>query len=115
MNQPEETLTKFEQELTEAMRAVDPPEGFAERTMARAQANEQPPAKVLAMPGRLRLWAGGAIAAALLAGALVGEQVHLRHEREQKEMAQQQFEAAMRITDQTLESVREQLAQAGVR
>ncbi len=115
MNQHEESLTKFEQELTQAMRGVDPPEGFAERTMARAQAGEAPRARVLTMPHRLRLWASGAIAAALLAGAYFGEQAHLRHQREQAELAQQQFEEGIRITDSTLEHVRMQLAQAGVR
>jgi hypothetical protein len=123
VNQPEELLTKFEQELTQAMRAVDPPAGFAERTMARAQAQEQPPARVLRMPSRSRFWMNsGAIAAMVLAGAFFGEQTHLRHERERAEMAQRQteqaqrqFETAMQITDQTLEQVQLQLQQAGVR
>lgn len=115
MNQPEETPTQFEQQLTHAMRAVDPPEGFAERVLARAQAAEQPRARVLAMPRRRPLWASGAIAAALLVGVFIGEQTHLRHQREQAELARQQFEAGMRITDEALDHTREQLAQAGVR
>jgi len=120
VNQHEETLTRFERELMQAMRAVDPPEGFADRVMARAQAAEKPRARVLAMPWRGRFWMSGAIAAAVLGGALIGEQVHLRRERERAELAQrrteaaQQFETAMQITDQTLTQVRAQLQQAGV-
>jgi type VI protein secretion system component VasF len=114
VNQPEDPLTQFEQELTLAMRGVDPPEGFAERVMARAQASEQPRAKIFAMPRRLPLWTSGAIAAAVLLGVFFGVQTHLRHQREQVEVAQQQFELAMRITDRTLEHTRQQLQRAGV-
>jgi type VI protein secretion system component VasF len=122
VNQPEESLTKFEQELTQAMRAVDPPEGFADRTIARAQASMQPRARVLAMPSRRPLWTSGAVAAALLVGVFVGEQAHMRHQREQAEAAQQQraeaaqrqFEAGIRITDETLDHARAQLARAGI-
>jgi hypothetical protein len=122
VNRPEETLTPFEEELTQAMRAVDPPEGFAERILACARAGESPRARVLAMPRHWPTWASGAIAAAVLAGAFFGEQTHLRHEREkaelaqrQAEAAQQQFEAGIRITDETLDHARVQLARAGIR
>jgi hypothetical protein len=66
------------------------------------------------MPARLRVWSGGAIAAALVAGVFAGQQVHERRERQKAELAEQQFETAMRITDQTLDQVRLQLQQAGV-
>jgi hypothetical protein len=115
VNQPEESLTKFEQELTQAMRAVDAPEGFAERVMARAQAKERLPARVYALRPAARVWMSGAIAAALLAGVFVADEVRVRHQRERAELAQRQFEAGIRITDETLEHTREQLAQAGVR
>ena len=116
MNQHKEPLTQFERVLTQAMRGVDPPEGFAERTMARAQAqaSERPRAKILTMPRRMRSWATGAIAATLLAGVFVGDQVHVRRQRERAELAQQQFEQGIRITDETLDHVRMQLQQAGV-
>ena len=97
------------------MRAVDPPEGFADRVMARAQLPAPAQAKVVRMQPRARPWISGAIAAALLAGVYVGDQMHLHHERERAELAQQQFETAMRITDETLDHVRLQLQQAGVR
>jgi hypothetical protein len=119
-NQPERDA--FEMELKQALRHVDAPHGFAQRIIERAQLAEPAPAtlaraKVVAMPRPrvwTNLWAGGAIAASLLAGALVTDQVHVRHQRQQEELAQRQFEAAIRITDETLEQTRQQLQQAGV-
>jgi hypothetical protein len=113
-NQPDESFAELEQELTQALRRVDAPAGFAERTMARVQLAGSPRGKLLMMPARLRVWGSGAIAAALVAGVFAGQQVHERHERQKAELAEQQFQTAMRITDQTLDTVRLQLAQAGV-
>ena len=115
MSQPEEQWSRFEEKLSDAMRRVDPPEGFAERVMARAQANDKPRARIVPFPRRARVWVSGAIAAALLAGVFVAEQMRLRQERERTELARQQFEAAMRITGETLQQARQQLQQAGVR
>jgi hypothetical protein len=70
-------------------------------------------AKVIQMPLRQRAWTSGAIAAALFAGVF-GYGVHVQHQRQQAELAKQQFEAAMRITDQTMQHVRQQLEQAGI-
>ena len=118
LNQPEESLAaldaEFAQQLTHALRPVAPPEGFADRTMARLQPSEPVCAKVVAMKSRPPLWAGGAIAAAILAGAFFAEQAHTRHQRQKAELAQRQFEAGLRITDRTLEHVRQQLLQAGI-
>jgi hypothetical protein len=118
LNQPEElnddggeSFADLERYLAEAMRRVDAPEGFADRVMARTRPAAGG-AKVLMMPTRTRAWVGGAIAAALLAGVLVGDQMHVRRER--AEEAQRQFEAGMRITDAALEHTREQLERAGV-
>ncbi len=55
------------------------------------------------------------MAAMLALGVFVGEQVHVRHEREQAAVATQQFEAAMRIENQALERTRMQLERAGIR
>ena len=97
MNQPEDLnqneelfpdleQDEFEMELKQALRHVNAPAGFAQRIVERAQLAEPAHAiparaKVIAMP-RLRawtnLWAGGAIAASLLAGVLVTDQVHVR-------------------------------------
>ena len=114
MKQPEESFTKFEQELAQALRAVDPPEGFAERVMARAQSPAPAQAKVVRMQSRARPWIGGAIAAALLVSVFTGEQAHQRRQREKAIRAEQQFDEGMRITDATLEHVRLQLQQAGI-
>jgi tellurite resistance protein len=114
VKQPEESFTKFEQELAQAMRAVDPPEGFADRVMARAQSPAPAEAKVVRMQPRARPWIGGAIAAALLLGVYTGEQAHQRRQREKAIRAEQQFDEGMRITDATLEHVRLQLQQAGI-
>jgi hypothetical protein len=116
VNQQDESFTKFEEdrfeeELTQAMRTVDPPEGFAERVMARAKADAKPRARVLGMPLRARVWASGAIAAALLVGVFIGDEIHVRRQREQ---AEQQFEAGIRITDRAIEHTREQLQRAGI-
>ena len=108
MKQPEELNSEFERNLTQALRPVDAPEGFAERVIARAQRSAPPAGKLIQMPLRTRMWATGAIAAALLTGVFA-QQTHVRHERQKAELAQQQFDAAMRITDQTLDDVRQQL------
>src|SRR5580698_11421438 len=97
VNQPEDSLNEFERELADAMRRVDPPKGFAERTIALATTApvESPTpkrAKLLTMTSHARRWVGGAIAATLLVGVFVGEETHRRHERERAELAQQQFE-----------------------
>jgi len=113
LNQPDETFAEFEQHLSVALKRVDAPVGFADRVMERARAAKPAGAKVVTMRPR-RVWASGAVAAVMVIGVFVGEQTHLRHERERAELAQRQFDTAMRITDQTLEHVREQLQQAGV-
>jgi len=113
LNQPDESFAEFDRHLTVALKRVDPPKEFSDRVMARAQPAGSAPAKLMRMKPR-RAWASGAIAAAVLAGAFSGEEVHLRHQRERAELAQRQFETAMRITDQTLERVRQQLQQAGI-
>jgi hypothetical protein len=107
---------EFECELTQALRPVAPPEGFVERTLARLDPPATANTRLLRMKifYHQRLWAGGAVAATLLASAVFTEQIHTRHQRQQAELAQQQFEAALQITDQTLEQTRQQLQQAGV-
>ena len=114
LNEQGESLAELEQYLSHVLRRVDAPKGFAERTIARARAGSAPRGKLLVMPTRWRAWTSGAIAAALAAGVFVGQQVHVRQQRQKAEMAQQQFEAAMRITGETLEQTRLQLERAGV-
>jgi hypothetical protein len=114
LNEQGESLAQLEQYLTHALRRVDAPKGFAERTLARAREGSAPRGKLLVMPTKLRAWTSGAIAAALVAGIFVGEQLHVRRQREKAEEAQQQFEAAMRITGETLDQTRMELRRAGV-
>jgi hypothetical protein len=126
VNQPEElnpsqallpeSEAVFERQLTQALRPVAAPAGFADRTMARLQSAAPVTAKVIAMqPRPHRLWTSGALAATLLIATVLTQQTHARHQRQQEaERAQQQFEAGLRITDTTLEHVRQQLQQAGL-
>jgi hypothetical protein len=73
--------------------------------------------RVLAMP-RPRAWMGGAIAAVLAMGVFAGAHIHEQHEQheqhERQVLAQQQFEAAERITDETLARTRAELERRGI-
>jgi hypothetical protein len=108
------SLAQFERELVIALRPADPPEGFAQRTQARAALGAPGGARLLQVVPRTRLWALPALAALLLVGAWAGERVHLRRQREQAALAERKFEVAVGITDRTLEHTREQLRRAGV-
>jgi len=105
---------EFDEVLGKALRRVDAPEGFAARVME--QAAVRPRAKVLVFP-RLPVWATGAVAAALIVGALSVGEVHERRARVEARRveAEREFETASQITDKTLEHAREQLARAGVK
>jgi len=120
VNRPED---EFDEELMRGLRRVDAPEGFAARVMERSAVvpthddktvMNGPPrvAKVLAFP-KPRAWMGSAMAAVLVLGCFVAERVHV--ERQKAELAQQQFETAVRVTDHALDQTREQLARAGLR
>jgi hypothetical protein len=106
---------EFEQQLTQALCHVDPPKGFAVRVLERTA----PPARAATMRRRMaklrgRAWIGGAIAAMLMLGVVVGDQVYVRHEREQAVLANRQFAMAMRVTNRALDQTRAQLKQAGL-
>ena len=81
-NQPDESFAELEQELTQALRRVDAPAGFAQRTMARVPAVRSAARKAVddareaAGVGRRCdcRGAGG--------GVFAGQQVHERHERQ---------------------------------
>ena len=114
-----EALMVFEGELGQALRPIDLPADFAERIAARAAAATTPvqaPKQGRLLPFQSRRWVtGGAIAASLLAGSLVFEQAHQRQVRAHAAaVANQQFETATRITEETLERTRAQLRRAGV-
>jgi hypothetical protein len=118
--------TEFEQALARAMQRVDVRAETTKKFLALAEeAEKQRVAKggglrlvsfsgggrVVAMP-RPQAWMGGAIAAVLAIGCFVGAHIHTEHER--KVQADRQFEAAERITDETLARTREELQQRGI-
>lgn len=102
-----------EAELRERMKRVAAPAGFAERLMARAEAEPKRGKVLLFRSPTARAWMGGAIAAALTLGVFVGSEVHERRERQQAQV-QQQFDTAMQVTDQALDRTRDKLAKAGI-
>ena len=105
---------QFEEYLSVQLRRVDAPEGFEDSILARADAEAPTLAKVIVMPSRRRVWTSGAVAAALLVGGLLTQQVEVRRQRQQAEVAQQQFDTAIRITGETLDDTRQQLRDAGL-
>jgi hypothetical protein len=66
---------------------------------------------LLVMLPRPKIWLSGAIAAALVAGVFVAQDVHQRHERE---VANRQFALSMQIEERAMEHTRQQLQKAGV-
>lgn len=101
---------KLEQELRKALRPVEPPPGFVERVLARAEseggiARGTPRIDWFGMAG-WRWAAASALCVALAASAVV-----YQHERQkQGEAAKEQLMLALRITSSKL-----QLASEGVR
>lgn len=127
-------MKEFEQALGRAMQRVEVRAETAAKFLALAEEAEKSRMKaggglrllrlssggrVIAMP-RLRIpqaraWMGGAIAAVLAMGVFAGAHIHEEHEqRERQVMAQQQFETAERITDETLARTREQIERKGI-
>ncbi len=104
----------FDEVLAKALQRVDAPEGFAVSVMERAFAPAKPKGRLLMMP-RMQAWMGGAIAAALVMGALITARVHVVHQQEQAEMTERQFETAMRVTNQALDQTQMQLRRAGLK
>jgi hypothetical protein len=118
----------FERSLKDALRRVDAPPDFTLQVLKKAGGAaaqlvetptetqavwklERPKARASFAWMHVRWWAGGALAAVLAIGVFAGE--HIRRERE-REVANQQFEAATQIENQALEHAREQLREAGV-
>jgi len=114
----DEVQDEFERELGQRMRRVDPPEGFMERLLERAESEvpvKSGRSKVLTMPRRpvFRAWVGGAIAAMLVAG-VTGEEMYRRAQQRKAEAARQQFETAMQATDHAFDHTRASLQRAGL-
>jgi hypothetical protein len=103
---------EFDLQLSKALHRVDAPPNFANAVMVAVEVDKavNGKAKVLAFP-KPRPWMSAAIAAALIVSVFTGQQVHKKHQRD---VADQQFETAARITDRALQETREQLQRAGV-
>jgi hypothetical protein len=127
-------MTEFEQALTRAMRRVETrAELSAKLLVLAAEAEAKRPAKGI-LPRWTRLsnggkvlifprqrgsmssmsWMGGAIAAALVLAAVLGDTAYVHREHQRKAQAQREFETATRITDQALAHTRRQLQRAGI-
>ena len=127
-------MKEFEQALARAMQRVEVRAETSAKFLALAEEAEKSRVKaggglrllrlsnggrVIAMP-RLRIpqaraWMGGAIAAVLAIGVFAGAHIHEQHEQHERQvMAQQQFQTAERITDETLARTREQLERRGI-
>jgi len=125
-------MQEFEQALSRAMQRVEVRAETSAKLLALAEEAERKRVhagggfrlikfsnggRVFAMP-RPRAWMGGAIDAVLALGVFFGTHVHEQHEQHEQHqrrvMAEQQFEAAERITDETLARTREQLQQRGI-
>lgn len=109
----EEVIRAEEAQLRATLQRVAAPEGFADRLMARVEAEPRKAKLLLFRSPVMRTWMGGAIAAALALGVFAAGEVHERRERRAAE-AQRQFALASRATDHALEQARTQLARAGI-
>ena len=105
---------EFDEVLAKALKRVNAPEGFAASVMERAVVPAKPKGRLLMMP-RVQAWMGGAIAAALVMGALITARVHVVHQQEQAALTERQFETAMRVTNQALNQTQAQLQRAGLK
>jgi hypothetical protein len=90
-------MSRLDDELKIAMRREDPPPGFAERVLARAERRRT-----------ARPWWGAAIAAMVLLAA-GAEFEHQRRVRAEGEQAKQQVMLALRITGSKLHYIKEKI------
>ncbi len=121
-----EPMGEFEQALQKAMRRVNAPETLAAFLATAAEAEEHRQRSgsgwlrpnrggVVYVPPKPRRWAVGALAAALLLAVLGTGAWRLQRERaRQIALANQQFTAAVRVTDEALQQTREQLQRTGL-
>jgi hypothetical protein len=90
-------MSRLDDELKIALRREEPPPGFAERVLARAD-----------FPRRRRAWWAAAIAAAILLAAGV-EFEHQRRLRADGEQARARVMLALRITGSKLQFIKEKV------
>jgi hypothetical protein len=104
-------MSRLEQELRNAMRREDPPEGFVDRLLARAGEPERNAWKRILAWRSLRWAMAGAVC--LLFAAATVEYRHLRQERARGEAAKEQLMLALRIAGSKLQIAQSRVDQIG--
>ena len=101
---------RFERELRQALRPVEPSANFAERVLARLPQDAAPSASAVtpidARAGirkRMLRWIPVALAASLVAAVLIRHEMQLREEIEQGRIAREQLMEALRVTSEKLD------------
>ena len=96
-------MDQFEDDLKQALRRVDPPEGFERRLFARLSAAVPPPP---ARPREHRV-AAWAVAAGLIFASFGGVTVYRQYQQQRRALdARDQLLLALRVTGQKLDNVR---------
>lgn len=109
---------RLEAELRNALRPEQPPEGFAERVLARARREPAAPGVWQRLFGFVRVPRFRfAVATAMVLVIIAGSWQYRRHEREReaREAARQQLMLALQITENKLHFVQQKLDEAGAR
>jgi anti-sigma-K factor RskA len=99
-------MSQFERDLHKSLRRRDPPPGFAERVLARADSSD---AHERAPWARFLSWRWVS-AAAMVVVLILGFAVHQERKRSEEEKAKQQVLFAFRLTGSKLRHVQEKLA-----
>jgi hypothetical protein len=97
-------MSRLEDELRNALRREEPPQGFASRVLARAEAGPAPRRWFAWPPLR---WASAVTAVAVVAGGLSYERE--RRTRAEGERAKEQVLLALHITGSKLQFVKEKI------
>lgn len=95
-------MKPFEDQLREALRRVEPPAGFVERTLARAAGESKPPRRVIRFPRFV-----AALAASLALALVVGGYRVQEYRRGQQ--AKEQLMLALEITGSRLNQVQQKI------
>ena len=102
-------MNEIEEQLKHALRRCQPPEGFAERVMARLDQEPSFAARAISLWQWPSLrWAAVAAAVAVAATG-IGYQIHERQEEAEAKAANQQVILALRIKGNKLRGVKQRL------
>ena len=98
-------MDQFEDDLKQALRRVDPPEGFERRLFARLAAAVPPSARP--REHRVAAWA---VAAGLIFASFGGVTVYRQYQQQRRALdARDQLLLALRVTGQKLDEVRKHI------